>query len=83
LAFHTKAIGQLDVLYSKPGSDFVPKWLVDNEMNLCGRDREVAVKANNAEQGSRMVFDIDSKSKFLLVIGFATAYWGTKKANAA
>jgi hypothetical protein len=51
-------------------ANFVPKWLVDNEMNLCGRDREVAVKANNAEQGSRMVFDINSKSKFLLVIRF-------------
>lgn len=39
-AFHTKAIGQLDVLYIRSSSDFIPQWLVDNKVQFCGSGRD-------------------------------------------
>ena len=36
VAFHTKAIGQFDVLYINPTSTYLPKWLVDNNVEFCG-----------------------------------------------
>lgn len=35
-AFHTKGIGQFDVLYIKPSSAYMPTWLVDNNVEFCG-----------------------------------------------
>jgi hypothetical protein len=35
-AFHTKAIGQFDLLYIKPTSAFMPTRLVDNNVEFCG-----------------------------------------------
>ena len=39
-AFHTKAIGQMDVLYIKPSSHYMPSWLVDNKAVFCGSNPE-------------------------------------------
>jgi hypothetical protein len=39
-AFHTKAIGQMDVLYIKPSSHYMPNWLVDNKAVFCGSNPE-------------------------------------------
>jgi len=38
-AFHTKGLGQFEALYIKPSSKFMPKWLVDSKIELCGSGR--------------------------------------------
>ena len=37
--FHTKGIGQIDLLYVKPNSMSLPKWLIDNNVEFCGSNR--------------------------------------------
>eukprot|EP00978_Attheya_sp_CCMP212_P048858 scaffold585537_cov216-Attheya_sp.AAC.1 len=38
--FHSKGIGQFDVLYIKPTSPYLPKWIKDKEASFCGAGRE-------------------------------------------
>lgn len=47
-AFHTKALGQFDVLYIKPTSAYMPTWLVDNNLELCGSRSRNEVNKNNS-----------------------------------
>jgi len=42
-AFHTKGIGQLDVLYVRPSSPYMPKWLIDNKVSFCGSNRIIEI----------------------------------------
>lgn len=35
-AFHSKGIGQMDVLYVRPTAPTLPRWLRDNKVNMCG-----------------------------------------------
>ena len=57
--FNTKAIGQFDVLYIRPSSDFMPRWLMDSNVQFCGSNREKEIGspqvANNAT-----IMDIDT-----------------------
>ena len=39
-AFHSKGIGQFDVLYVRPTSSNMPKWLQDANVSFCGSNRE-------------------------------------------
>jgi len=50
-AFHTKGIGQFEVLYIKPSSTYMPKWLLDNEVKFCGSGRETTKRAQNSVRG--------------------------------
>jgi hypothetical protein len=38
-AFHTKGIGQMEVLYVRQASKRLPKWLEENHINMCGSSR--------------------------------------------
>lgn len=42
--FRTKGVGQFDVLYIKPTSDFMPKWLVKKDVKFCGSSTEITTK---------------------------------------
>jgi hypothetical protein len=58
VAFHTKAIGQVDVLYIRPGSDYKPQWLVGNKVLLCGSDRtEMDEQEMNADESAKVTED--------------------------
>jgi len=79
-AFHTKAMGQFDVLYIKPSSNFMPKWLVDNNVTFCGSSRaggQAEGKDNKEKKNVRstMVFTntMDSEQHILhAMIGVGT-----------
>jgi len=58
-AFHTKAIGQFDVLYIKPTSAFMPTWLVDNNVEFCGSSKG---KNQDAKEISSVVLNTASTS---------------------
>mmetsp|Transcript_15449 Transcript_15449/g.32674 ORF Transcript_15449/g.32674 Transcript_15449/m.32674 type:complete len:345 (+) Transcript_15449:75-1109(+) len=45
-SFHTKAAVWMDVLYIRPSSDYMPKWLVDDGAKFCGIGRD-NMAANN------------------------------------
>jgi FkbM family methyltransferase len=38
-AFHTKGVGQMEVLYVRQASKRLPKWLEENHINMCGSSR--------------------------------------------
>lgn len=50
LAFHTKGIGQFDVLYVRPTSEHMPQWLKDANVSFCGSNR-----ANEATGGAKLL----------------------------
>jgi FkbM family methyltransferase len=38
--FNTKGVGQLDLLYIRPDSDFLPQWLLEHKVQFCGSSRK-------------------------------------------
>mmetsp|Transcript_20805 Transcript_20805/g.34305 ORF Transcript_20805/g.34305 Transcript_20805/m.34305 type:complete len:339 (-) Transcript_20805:30-1046(-) len=44
-AFHTKGIGQFEVLYIKQSSAYMPKWLLDHKVQFCGSGRNNTTRA--------------------------------------
>lgn len=70
-AFHTKGIGQFEVLYIKPSSEYTPKWLLDNEVKFCGSGRETTKRVQNSVRGEATttkkekaaVFDVGASAK--------------------
>jgi FkbM family methyltransferase len=91
VAFHTKAIGQLDVLYVRPGSDFIPQWLVDNKVQFCGSGRydtkESQVNNNNNNEQKKITdAGLNSKSQeqhlkviMMALVTFAVGYYAGQK----
>eukprot|EP00559_Dactyliosolen_fragilissimus_P008314 CAMPEP_0184860968 /NCGR_PEP_ID=MMETSP0580-20130426/5748_1 /TAXON_ID=1118495 /ORGANISM="Dactyliosolen fragilissimus" /LENGTH=345 /DNA_ID=CAMNT_0027358269 /DNA_START=41 /DNA_END=1078 /DNA_ORIENTATION=+ len=49
--FHSKGIGQFDVLYIKPTSPYLPKWIKDKESLFCGAGREKDVEKDKLKDG--------------------------------
>jgi len=74
-AFHTKGIGQFEALYIKPSSEFMPKWLVDNKIKLCGSGRgKKTMKEQNSVRGKAAMEptkEQDIMPHFLLSVGAA------------
>ena len=82
--FHSKGMGQFDVLYVKPTSPQMPKWLVDNKVSLCGSKREAG--NNTIAAGSASSSSIDglrsgymgegagAPSSNLILLGFFAAF---------
>lgn len=56
-AFHTKAIGQFDILYVKPTSPYLPQWLNDNNAKLCGSSRAAEEKEKLISKNIRSMAD--------------------------
>lgn len=76
-AFHSKGTGQLDILYIKPSSDFLPTWLVDNDVAFCGSSRgpeenELQEPPKETSNTSR----VGNNTMVLAVIGFVLAFTG-------
>ena len=76
-AFHTKGIGQFDALYIKPSSEFMPKWLVDNKIKLCGsgRGKKTGKEQNSVREEEATMVPTKAKeqdlSHLLLSVGAA------------
>lgn len=56
-AFHTKAIGQFDILYVKPTSPYLPQWINDNNTKLCGSSRAAEEKEKLISKNVRSMAD--------------------------
>lgn len=88
VAFHTKAVGQLDVLYIRPSSDFMPQWLVDNKVQFCGSSREEKATGDGRDDVAvaNPICVAQSKSRLMLVglVAFSVGYFvGRKKKRSA
>ena len=74
-AFHTRAIGQFDVLYIKPTSAYMPTWLVDNNAEFCGsrQDGEVGHTISTAITMSKQPSGV---SETLVIFFVCSAFLG-------
>ncbi|KAL3798071.1 hypothetical protein HJC23_012362 [Cyclotella cryptica] len=73
VAFHTKAVGQLDVLYIRPSSDFMPQWLVDNKVQFCGSSREaMAIRGGQDDVAAVDSMCAERPQSRLMLVGLVT-----------
>jgi len=56
-AFHTKAIGQFEILYVKPTSPYLPQWLNDNNPKFCGSSAAAEEKEKLISKNVRSMAD--------------------------
>mmetsp|Transcript_4024 Transcript_4024/g.10202 ORF Transcript_4024/g.10202 Transcript_4024/m.10202 type:complete len:222 (+) Transcript_4024:287-952(+) len=81
-AFHSKGIGQFDVLYVRPTSSNMPKWLQDANVSFCGSNREDKdVTETETQTDAKVLLQDDSAtaSRFLMdtpniVLGFFATF---------
>jgi FkbM family methyltransferase len=93
VAFHTKGVGQLDVLYVRPASDFMPQWLVENKVQFCGSERtefidDVKTDGSNSKKDIVVTAEANSQDEknrkveqlMMCIVTFAAGYFvGQKK----
>ena len=76
--FRTKGIGQLDTLYVKTASPYLPKWLVEQKPSFCGANRDVTpqnVKENHVEDATAQknaaeVLVLNSNEPGVQIVGY-------------
>jgi len=85
IAFHTKGVGQLDMVYIKPSSDFMPKWLVDNNVKFCGSGREETrlIRGNSTNDNGIIKLHVIIFFMYSVVICVAGYWIGHTKAKQA
>lgn len=74
-AFHTKALGQFDVLYIKPTSAYMPTWLVDNNLELCGSKSGNEVSKINSDSAA-LEMSSSSMSNNMVLFSLFSAFLG-------